>query len=73
MSAGRVTAGSAITWQQPMRRFEVSRVNDLVIGHDTRSLYFLAPNPDGPAREINVVVNWLQEALNDAPSPAEPR
>ena len=51
MSAGRVTAGSAIAWQQPMRRFEVSRVNDLVIGHDTRSLYFLAPNPDGPARD----------------------
>jgi Tol biopolymer transport system component len=53
--------GSATRWQEPEPLFNVPRVFDKAIAHDGRSLYFLAPNPDSPAREINIVVNWLQD------------
>jgi eukaryotic-like serine/threonine-protein kinase len=65
MMATRVTSAGAIEWQQPQPLFEVPRVYDVAIAGDRRSVYFLAPNPDGPAREINVVVNWLRESLTN--------
>jgi len=59
-------------WQEPEPLFNVPRVFDKAIAHDGRSLYFLAPNPDSPAREINIVVNWLQDSLT-ATSATSPR
>ena len=63
MMARRAGGAGAIAWQEPKPLFEVPRVFDCVVARDGQSVYFVAPNPEGPAREINVVVNWLQEAL----------
>jgi hypothetical protein len=73
MAAARAGSPNAVGWQEPRALFKVPRVNDASVARDGRTFYFIAANPDGPAREINVVVNWLQETLNDAPSPAERR
>jgi dipeptidyl aminopeptidase/acylaminoacyl peptidase len=71
MMARRATATGAIAWQEPKALFDVPRADDFDVARDGRSIYFSAPNPDGPAREIHVVVNWLQEVLagNAAPTP----
>jgi len=63
MMARRTDDSRALAWEDPKPLFEVPRVADFTPARDGRSIYFIAPNPDGPAREINVVVNWLQETL----------
>ena len=65
MRARRATSGGTIAWQEPTALFEVSRVWDFDLAPDGTSFYFAAPNPDAPARELNVVVNWVQETLAD--------
>jgi serine/threonine protein kinase len=68
MATTRATNAGAVAWQQPRALFKVPRVSDSTMARDGQSVYFIAPNPDAPAREINVVVNWLQEALIEGPS-----
>jgi serine/threonine-protein kinase len=65
MAATRAANASVLAWQEPRPLFKVPRVDYAELARDGQSVYFIAPNPDGPAREINVVVNWLQEALNE--------
>jgi hypothetical protein len=70
MSARRAAGADTIAWQDPIPLFDVPSVNRFAPARDGRSVYFIAPNPDGPAREIHVVVNWLQEALAETPGSA---
>ena len=65
MMARRVAGQQSFAWQDPMPLFDVPRVEQFDVARDGRSIYFVAPNPEGPAREINVVVNWLQESLRN--------
>jgi len=67
MMAHRAVGARAIAWENPVRLFDVPRVNDFAVARDGRSFYFVASNPDGPAREIRVVVNWLEELKQRVP------
>jgi len=62
MVARRAGAGG-MAWQEPVPLFEVARAQDFAVARDGRSIYFLAPNTNAAAREIFVVVNWLQEVV----------
>jgi Tol biopolymer transport system component len=62
MVARRAGAGGS-TWQEPVPLFEIARAQDFDVARDGRSMYFAAPNPQAPAREIFVVVNWLREVV----------
>ncbi|MGH7468648.1 MAG: protein kinase domain-containing protein [Longimicrobiales bacterium] len=57
-------------WQQPVPLFDVPYVDDFAVAPDASSFYLLSRNPDAPARELHVVVNWLQEVL--APKNGDP-
>lgn len=57
-------------WREPTPLFDAPHVRQYAVARDGRSFYFVAPNPDGPAREIRVVVNWLQEVLSAGAAPA---
>jgi Tol biopolymer transport system component len=61
MTATRANGSGAVAWQEPRALFKVPRVFDMTVARDGRSVFFVAPNPDSPAREINVVVNWFDE------------
>ena len=61
MVARHAPGGS--TWQEPVPLFEIARAQDFDVARDGRSMYFAAPNPQAPAHEIFVVVNWLQEVV----------
>jgi hypothetical protein len=63
-----VAGAGAIAWEHPVRLFDVPRVNDFAVARDGRSFYFVAPNPDGPAREIHVVLNWTVELKRLVPT-----
>jgi len=65
MIARRVGGGSGTAWQEPQPLFEVAQGEKAFVpAANGRTLYFVAPNPEGPACEIHVVVNWLQEVLD---------
>jgi dipeptidyl aminopeptidase/acylaminoacyl peptidase len=66
MRARRATGSVAIAWETPNRLFDIPNGFDFEVARDGRSFYYVAPNPDGPAREIRVVVNWLKELLSDS-------
>ena len=61
MVARHAPGGS--TWQEPVPLFEIAQAQDFDVARDGRSMYFAAPNPKAAAREIFVVVNWLQEVV----------
>jgi eukaryotic-like serine/threonine-protein kinase len=73
MIARQNARAGAITWQEPEALFNVPRMFDTAIAHDGRSIYFVAPNPESAAREINVVVNWVQESLTATSGATFPR
>jgi hypothetical protein len=67
MLAQRTTG--AISWSEPQPLFDLPRGEKAFVpASDGRSFYFQMPNPDGPAREINVVVNWLEELKRLVPT-----
>jgi hypothetical protein len=39
------------------------------VAKDGKSFYTVKANPDAPAREILVVVNWLQDVLSRGAGP----
>lgn len=63
MMVARSAGARGNTWQEPVPLFEIARAQDFEVARDGRSMYFAAPNPDAAAREILVVVNWLQEVV----------
>ena len=50
---------------ETVRLFEVPNGYDFAVARHGRSFFYIGPNPAGPAREIRVVVNWLQELPTD--------
>jgi Tol biopolymer transport system component len=68
MMARRVAGAGTIAWENPVRLFDVPRINDFAVARDGRSFYFVAPNPDGPAREIHVMLNWQEELKQRVPT-----
>jgi len=63
MMVARRTGAGGSTWLEPVPLFDIARAQDFEVARDGRSMYFAAPNPKAPAREIFVVVNWLREVL----------
>jgi Tol biopolymer transport system component/tRNA A-37 threonylcarbamoyl transferase component Bud32 len=61
MMARRARASGG--WQQAAPLFEIARGEDFVVAQDGRSMYVVVPNPTAAAREIFVVVNWLEEVV----------
>jgi hypothetical protein len=64
----RRLAGSVMSWEAPVTLFDVPRVNDFQVASDGQSIHFIAPNPDAPAREIRVIVNWIEEMKRLVPT-----
>jgi Tol biopolymer transport system component len=64
MRARRTGGTGTIACESPMRLFDIPNGFDFDVAPDGRNFYYVAPNPDAPAREIRVVVNWLQELLS---------
>src|SRR5262249_26972097 len=68
MSRRAGTTGPA--WQTPVSLFELSIADTMFApARDGRSLYVNKANPNSPAREIFVVVNWLQDVLSRSGGP----
>jgi len=63
MMVARRAGVGGMAWQEPVPLFEIARAQDFAVARDGRSMYFVAPNPSAAAREIFVVVNWLQEVV----------
>lgn len=62
MRASRGGGPGGFAWTvAPM--FEVPATQFFTAARDGRSFYFVTINPDGPAREIRVITNWLGEVL----------
>jgi len=74
MMARRAGGEGALAWQNPIALFDApsARPHTFTVARDGRSVYFLSMNPEGPAREILVVANWLQEVSGPAGSSARP-
>ena len=66
MMLARRAGVRATAWQQPAPLFKVSKISSFAVAPDGRSFYFAVPNPVAPAREVLVVLNWLQETLGSA-------
>jgi Tol biopolymer transport system component len=64
MLARRAASAGAIDWETPVRLFDLPSGYDYAVAPSGRSIYYVASNPESPAREIRVVVNWLQELLS---------
>jgi Tol biopolymer transport system component len=58
-------------WRTPVPLFEVSPRSSVMfaVAKDGKSFYTVKANPDAPAREILVVVNWLQDVLSRGAGP----
>jgi serine/threonine-protein kinase len=60
MRARRAGAARGMPWQET-ELFRVPSVSDYSVSGDGRRFYHVARNPDSPAPEIQVIVNWLAE------------
>ncbi len=64
LMVSKVTLGDEISWSVPEPLFvsaEFLNLNQYAVSADGQRILLTAENPDAPAREIHVVLNWFEE------------